>query len=40
MEKKKKEVELMIYSREKIIDEGGAVTGKKCPDLCPVVTQE
>lgn len=38
MEKKK--VELMVYSREKIIDEGRAITRMKSPDLCPVMIQE
>lgn len=37
---RKKKVELMVYSREKIIDEGGAITKMKSPDLCPVMTQE
>lgn len=36
----KKKVELMVYSREKIIDEGRAVTRMKSPDLCPVMIQE
>lgn len=38
--KGKKKVELMVYSREKIIDEGKAITRFKSPDLCPVMTQE
>lgn len=36
----KKKVELMVYSREKIIDEGRAITRMKSPDLCPVMIQE
>lgn len=38
--KMEKKVKLKVYSREKIIDEGRAITRMKSPDLCPVMTQE
>lgn len=35
-----KKIELMVYSREQIIDEVRAITKTESPDLCPALTQK
>lgn len=37
---KKKQAELMVYSREQITDEAKAITRMESPNLCPTLTQE